>query len=158
MERLKNSFLNSPVLKEHISFLYLNGSMYNKFNSNLLFHGCVPMNEDGTFREVEMLGKTVKGKELFDYAETIARIAFAQRKNKTKSKEVEDLMWYLWCSANSPLFGKDKAATFERYFTERPGCADCPDRRPKFIVESRYDKYLVLFLLFAHAIIACSVI
>ena len=118
IERLKNSFLNSPVLKEHISFLYLNGAMYNRFNSNLLFHGCVPMNEDGSFREVEMLGKTVKGKELFDYAETIARIAFAQRKNKTKSKEVEDIMWYLWCSANSPLFGKDKAATFERYFID----------------------------------------
>lgn len=118
IERLKNSFLNSQVLKEHISFLYLNGAMYNKFNSNLLFHGCVPMNEDGTFREVEMLGKKVKGKELFDYSETIARIAFAQRKNKSKSKEVEDLMWYLWCSANSPLFGKDKAATFERYFID----------------------------------------
>ena len=118
MERLKKSFLNSHVLKEHITFLYLKGAMYNKFNSNLLFHGCVPMNEDGTLREVDVIGKRVKGKELLDYAETITRIAFAQRKNESKSKEVEDYMWNLWCSPDSPVFGKDKAATFERYFID----------------------------------------
>ena len=78
----------------------------------------------------ELLAK--KGKELFDYAQTIARIAFAQRKNKTKSKEVEDIMWYLWCSANSPLFGKDKAATFERYFID--------DKEPHKEIKDPYFK------------------
>lgn len=118
VERLKYSFLNSEILKEHISFLYLKGSMYKKFNDNLLFHGCIPMKENGEFKEVNVLGKLVKGKELFEYSEIISRLAFAQRKEECKNKGIEDFMWFLWCSEDSPLFGKDKAATFERYFID----------------------------------------
>ena len=118
VERLKESFLNSTALKEHIAFLYSKGSMYSIFNDNLLFHGCVPMEENGDFKEVDLVGKTVSGKELFDYAETVARMAFSQRLDSDKNKDIEDAMWFLWCAETSPVFGKDKAATFERYFID----------------------------------------
>lgn len=117
MERLKESFLNSEILKEHISFLYAKGSMYKTFNSNLLFHGCVPMNENGEFLEVELMGEKLYGKEYFSFLDKMARKAFSER-NKKENGNFSDIMWFLWCSPQSPLFGKDKAATFERYFID----------------------------------------
>lgn len=118
ISKLKTSFMQSQRLGKHINFLYSKGGMYQIYNQNLLFHGCVPMTEDGELRKVEILGKKVKGKELFDTIEQIAHRAYSIQ-DKTKSNEDEiDSMWYFWCSPDSPLFGKDKAATFERYFIE----------------------------------------
>ncbi len=115
VERLKISFKNSEKLNRHISFLYASGHMYQNFNSNLMFHGCVPMTEDGEFEEVELMGKKLKGKALFNHIEKIAHKAYFGEKN-TEKEEATDLMWYFWCGPKSPLFGKEKAATFERYF------------------------------------------
>ena len=117
MERLRESFLNSETLKKHITFLYSKGSIYKVFNSNLLFHGCVPMNEDGSFLAVNIMGKTLAGKEYFDFLDKTARRAFTEREENLKN-DFSDIMWFLWCSYQSPLFGKDKAATFERYFVD----------------------------------------
>lgn len=87
--------------------------MYNIYNNNLLFHGCIPMTEDGEIAKVQVLGKNLKGRELLDYIEQICRKAYKD----AKSSEAEiDYMWYLTCGKDSPLFGKDKLATFERYF------------------------------------------
>lgn len=116
MERLKNSFEHSEKLARHVNFLYSQGGMYQKFNDNVLFHGCIPMTEDGEFEEVEISGKKYKGKQLMDVMENIAHRAFFGEKGE--NDEEIDLMWYFWCGPKSALFGKDKAATFERYFLE----------------------------------------
>lgn len=117
IERLKESFMNSEKLKKHISFLYSKGSLYKIFNSNLLFHGCVPMETNGNFTEVEIMNRNLSGKDLFIFLDKMARRAFSERE-KNESDDFSDIMWFLWCSYNSPLFGKDKAATFERYFID----------------------------------------
>lgn len=115
INRLQESFKNSETLNKHISFLYSKASMYKCFNSNLLFHGCVPMERNGEFSKIDVLGKTLSGKEYFDYIEKIANKAYFNEQN---NKDAVDFMWYLWCGPKSPLFGKAKAATFERYFVE----------------------------------------
>ena len=115
INRLQESFKNSETLNKHISFLYSKASMYKCFNSNLLFHGCVPMEADGEFSKIEVLGESVSGKKYFDCIEKIANEAYFGKEN---NKDAVDFMWYLWCGPKSPLFGKAKAATFERYFVE----------------------------------------
>lgn len=115
IERLKNSFLHSEKLNAHVNFLYSKGHMYQNFNQNVLFHGCIPMLENGEFEQVEILGKNFKGKELMDHIENVAHKAF-YGDSKGINQEAIDYMWYFWCGPKSPLFGKDKAATFERYF------------------------------------------
>ena len=117
MERLKSSFMQSEKLNRHINFLYAKGHMYQKFNSNLLFHGCIPMKSNGDFEEVEVIGKKLRGKELLEYSEKIAHNAYFGDKTE-KFQDAIDFMWYFWCGPKSPLFGKDKAATFERYFID----------------------------------------
>lgn len=118
IDRLKSSFIHSEKLNKHVNFLYAKGNMYKKFNSNVLFHGCIPMDEKGEFEEVEIMGKSLKGKELLDNIENVAHKAYFGEKESEDTKEAIDLMWYFWCGPKSPLFGKDKAATFERYFVE----------------------------------------
>lgn len=117
MERLKNSFMHSEKLNKHVNFLYANGHMYKNFNDNILFHGCIPMTEKGDFEKVEILGKSLKGKELMEHIESVAHKAYYGENTEEKNDAI-DLMWYFWCGPKSPLFGKDKAATFERYFLE----------------------------------------
>ena len=112
MERLRESFLRSKELQRHIDFMYAKGSIYKVFNSNLLFHGCIPMDEDGEFVKVKLSNKVYSGKEFLDYMEKLARKSYSIR--KIDKEGFNDIMWYLWCSYESPLFGKDKAATFER--------------------------------------------
>ena len=117
VDRLKNSFMNSEKLLKHVEFLYAKGHMYQKYNDNLLYHGCMPLNEDGSLKEVDLYGKKVKGKQLMDDMENIAHKAFFADKDSANQSDI-DFMWYLWCSPNSPLFGKDKVATLERYFID----------------------------------------
>lgn len=117
IERLKLSFMHSEKLNKHVNFLYAKGHMYENFNSNILFHGCIPMKENGEFDKVEIMGKALKGKELLDHIENIAHKAYFGEDGKEKEDAV-DLMWYFWEGPKSPLFGKDKAATFERYFLD----------------------------------------
>ena len=113
VERLCESFKHSQKLNEHIKFIYQKGELYTIFNDNLLYHACIPMEEDGSFREVEFLGKKVKGKEYLDLInETIKKVYF------DREKDLVDIMWYLWISPDSPFFGKDKMATFESYFID----------------------------------------
>ncbi|KYH31907.1 fructose-1,6-bisphosphatase class 3 [Clostridium tepidiprofundi DSM 19306] len=116
ISQLKNSFTNSEKLQKHIRFLYSKGSMYLKFNSNLLYHGCITMNEDGSFRKVTINGKKYYGKSLLDRLDRLAREAYFGKKNSADQQYGLDMMWYMWCGEHSPLFGKDKMTTFERYF------------------------------------------
>jgi len=118
ISRLQESFKNSETLNKHIAFLYAKGSIYKCFNCNLLFHGCIPMDSNGEFSKVNVLGKTLAGKEYLDFIDKNMRIAYVEKDDENKDTDINDLMWYLWCGPKSPLFGKEKAATFERYFLE----------------------------------------
>jgi fructose-1,6-bisphosphatase-3 len=118
MDKLKSSFLNSNKLQEHIRLLFSKGSMYMIYNSNLLFHGCIPMNEDGSFKLVTIGNKKCSGKALLDQVERMAREGYFNKSDIKEKHKGMELIWYLWCGPGSPLFGKIKMATFERYFID----------------------------------------
>ena len=115
MDKLSSAFRNCEKLQNHIRLLLDKGGLYTVYNGNLLFHGSIPLNEDGTFREVQIYGKSYKGKELYDVLETYVRRAFYSV-GKEEQKKGRDIMWYIWSNENSPVYGKEKMATFERYF------------------------------------------
>lgn len=112
------SFLNSDKLQKHIKFLFTHGELYTKINGNLMYHGCIPMDEEGEFKEVELNGKTLKGKALMDFLDDQVRRAYYSEKDQDEREYDADLMWYLWLGGDSPLFGKEKMTTFERLFIE----------------------------------------
>ena len=118
MDQLKSSFLHSEKLQRHVRFLYSAGALYKCYNSNLLYHGCIPMEEDGSFTKMEIGGQVVSGRGLMDQAEKMARNAFFSRFESPEKLKGQDFMWYMWCGPNSPLFGKDRMTTFERYLVE----------------------------------------
>ena len=115
LDHLKESFLHSGRLQKHIGFLYRKGNLYKVYNGNLLYHGCVPLNEDGSFREVDIYGEKYSGKELYDILELYARKGFYSDDPEEKAQGL-DILWYIWQGKYSPVYGKDKMTTFERYF------------------------------------------
>ena len=115
MERLERAFENCEKLQSHMHFLLNKGGLYKVYNGNLLYHGCVPLKEDGNLKSVRIFGHTYKGKGLYEVLESYVRKGFYAMDSKKKERG-KDIMWYIWLSENSPLFGKDKMATFERYF------------------------------------------
>ena len=115
MERLERAFENCEKLQSHMHFLLNKGGLYKVYNGNLLYHGCVPLKEDGNLKSVRIFGHTYKGKGLYEVLESYVRKGFYAMDSKEKERG-KDIMWYIWLSENSPLFGKDKMATFERYF------------------------------------------
>ena len=118
IEKLEKFFINSERLQKHINFLFTNGGIYLKYNSNLLYHGCIPLNVEGELKEIDIFGTTLKGKAYLDKIEEIVREAYLFREKKIKNKLNNDFLWYLWCGKNSPLFGKNAMKTFERYFID----------------------------------------
>ncbi len=116
IERLRLSFTSSPRLQRHVRFLFSKGGMYLVYNGNLLFHGCIPMNEDGSFKAVQVDEGLVTGKEVMERFGRLARQGFFATDDPIRKQEGMDTMWRLWSDAQSPLFGNEKMATFERYF------------------------------------------
>lgn len=115
MNRLRISFIHCEKLQRHVRLMLKRGSMYKIYNGNLLYHGCVPMNEDGSFAKVNVFGKEYSGKALYDVLESYVRKAFFSP-DKEEREKGQDMMWYIWTAPNSPLYGRSKMATFERYF------------------------------------------
>ncbi|MBQ0028489.1 MAG: fructose-1,6-bisphosphatase [Lachnospiraceae bacterium] len=115
MKRLAESFRHSEKLQKHVKFLFAKGGLYKAYNSNLLYHGCVPMDENGNFKEVEIYGKKYSGKALYDILDEYARKGYYST-DKIEKIKGQDILWYIWAGPNSPVFGKDKMTTFERYF------------------------------------------
>lgn len=115
MERLGQAFTNCAKLQEHMRFLLNKGSLYKVYNKNLLYHGCVPLTEEGQLKETEVCGKKCQGAGLYQLLEEYVRKGF-YAEEETEREKGRDLMWYIWQGQDSPLFGKDKMATFERYF------------------------------------------
>ena len=116
MQKLTHSFIVCEKLRKHIRAIFSHGCMFNVCNSNLLFHASVPLNDDGTLREVEVYGKNYVGKELFHQIGMVVRSAFQNDTEEDERKYAIDYFLYLWCGKDSPLFNKSKMATFERYF------------------------------------------
>lgn len=112
IDKLANDFLESSTLNKHISFLFAKGSIYTKYNNNLLYHGCIPLDENGNLKSFMWDGKEYKGKSLLDYYEQRIRSAYFNRDENSV-----DLVWYLWCALDSPLFGR-VLKTFERHYIE----------------------------------------
>ena len=106
---------NSEKLQKHVKFLYTKGNMYTVHNGNLLYHGCVPLNEDGTFKKVSVFGKEYAGKELYDVLEEYARKGYYAVDPEEKQKGL-DILWFLWLNKNSPVYGKERMTTFESQF------------------------------------------
>ncbi|MGQ1908266.1 fructose-1,6-bisphosphatase [Marinifilum sp. RC60d5] len=117
-EKLRYSFLYCEKLQRHIKTLFSKGGTYLSYNSNLLFHGCIPLDEHAEFKELTLQGETYKGKSLCDQFDLICRRAYFNREHPERTSKDRAYMWYLWSGAYSPLFGKKKMATFERYFLD----------------------------------------
>ncbi len=117
MKRLEQAFLNCEKLQRHMVFLLNKGGLYKVYNNNLLYHGCVPLEEDGSLKEVKFYGKTYKGKAWYEFLESYVRKGFYAVDDAEKERG-KDIMWYIWLNENSPLYGKTKMSTFERLFIE----------------------------------------
>ena len=123
MERMQAAFEHSDKLQAHVKFLFAAGSMYLSVNGNLLYHGCIPMDEDGGFMELPLDvgdGRRPRGREALDAAERLVRQGYFARAGSRARRDGQDFMYYLWCGPASPLFGKARMATFERYFVDDP--------------------------------------
>ncbi|WP_216628996.1 fructose-1,6-bisphosphatase [Cognaticolwellia beringensis] len=116
IEQLKLAFTASKSLQQHVRFLYSHGAMYHVSNGHLLYHGCVAMNDDGSFKAFKVAGKEFAGKAFVDRVDALARQGYFSPVGSEEKAYGEDAMWYLWCGEQSPLFGKQRMATFERYF------------------------------------------
>ena len=120
LDALISSFKHSEKLQRHIGFLVDHGGLYSRYNGNLLYHGCIPMDADGNFLKVKLKRKDgvtviVSGKELMDELDRMIRQSLY-----SQNKEDLDILWYLWAGPKSPLYGKAKMATFERYLIDDP--------------------------------------
>lgn len=116
MKKIHHSFVSSEKLKKHMRCLFTYGGMYLGCNSNLLYHASVPLNENKTLKKVKINGELKAGKELLDEVDRLIRVAYYGEDNHEDKQYAMDYIWYLWCGSDSPLFDKDKMATFERYF------------------------------------------
>ena len=115
MVRLQQAFMKCEKLQRHVRFLFAKGGLYKIYNGNLLYHGCVPLNADGSFARVQVCGKEYSGKALYDILEYYARRGYYAKDSKERAVG-QDMMWYIWCGPGSPVFGKEKMTTFERHF------------------------------------------
>ena len=118
MDQLMHSFRHSEKLQKHLRCLYQHGSLFLVRNNCLLYHAAIPLNSDGSFKEVEVEGGKYKGKELMSHIEQVIREAYFAPKGSELRNNSLDYMWYLWCGQDSPLYNKDKMTTFERYFID----------------------------------------
>ena len=149
MSQLCHSFRHSEKLQRHIRFMYSKGSMYLVYNDNLLFHACIPIREDGGFDSWNYKGVDYAGRQLMDKFDQLAREAYFTAMKEYPPRH--DFLWFLWCHKKSPLFGKEKMATFERYFIddEKPHheekmpyykrIAECPDLANAILEEFGLD-------------------
>ena len=116
IDQLTRSFLRSEKLQRHVRFLYSRGSLYKVYNGNLLFHGCIPMTEEGELMSFSVGSDELSGRDFLDYADKTARKAYYDKPGSRERESGMDFLWWLWCGRNSPIFGRDRMTTFERRF------------------------------------------
>ena len=117
MHYLKNAFMRSEKLQKHASFLFEKGEMYTIFNNNLLFHGCIPLDENGEFIKFNC-ANGLSGKAFMDYCDRMARQGYFAKDGTVERQQGKDFLWFLWCGKNSPLCAREKITTFERLFID----------------------------------------
>ncbi len=139
---LRLSFVHSQILNEHMRFIYSHGAMYKICNGNLLYHGCIPMNPDGSFMEIKTPEGVFSARSLMDYIGKKAVDAYFldEKEHPAEKQNASDLMWYLWCGPKSPLFGKDKITTFENCFVDEPVL--CVEKYNPYYSFSREETYV----------------
>ena len=125
MQYLKNAFQRSEKLQRHVRFLYEKGEMYTIFNKNLLFHGCIPLTDDGDFLPLP-IAENRKGKELMDFCDKLARQGYYAKDGTETRQKGKDFLWFLWCGKDSPLCARKKITSFERLFIEDKSTWDEP--------------------------------
>ena len=142
MSQLRFSFQQSEKLQRHVKFLYSKGGMYLCCNQNLLFHGCVPRDEEGNFAVFRTQdGEALSGKAFMDYTETMARQGYYGAPGSPERQLGKDFLWYLWCGRISPLYGRDKMTTFERLLIGEPAlCKE--EKNPYYIFSSKAETCL----------------
>ena len=116
MASLRHTFRHSARLQQQVAFLYNKGGMYTIYNRNLLYHGCIPLDEEGQFLAFAPEGRELRGRAYMDACDDMARRAYFLPKGHPDKQRCMDFLWYLWCGRRSPLFGREKITTFERYF------------------------------------------
>ncbi len=114
IDRMTYSFVHSEKLQRHVRFLYSKGSLYTICNGNLLFHGCIPLTEDGALMEFSIGCDRLSGRAFLDYADATARKAYYDKAGSPERQAGMDFLWFLWCGRNSPIFGRDRMTTLER--------------------------------------------
>ncbi|MCR5846714.1 MAG: fructose-1,6-bisphosphatase [Lachnospiraceae bacterium] len=118
VKQLVKAFMNSEKLRKHIKFLYKKGALYRVYNGNLIFHGCVLLNEDGSFAHSKICNTDTYGKSMYELLDKYARKGFYAPIGSKDREKGGDILWYLWCGPHSPLYGRSKMTTFERLFIE----------------------------------------
>lgn len=116
VNHLHNAFVNSEKLRKHMLCMFRNGCIFSVVNGNLLYHASIPLNADGTLKDVKINGESFHGKALLKRAGELIRVAYFGSDNAEEEAFAQDYIWYLWCGKDSPAFDKDKMSTFERYF------------------------------------------
>lgn len=130
MKKLTHAFRHSQKLQQHVDFLFSHGSMYLAYNNNLLYHGCIPTNNDGTFTKFyDEIGKEYSGKEYLNYCDRKARACYY---SKVWNSDETDFFYFLWCGEISPLYGKNDITTFERYFLVEEDLKDFPESKNQY--------------------------
>lgn len=130
MKKLTHAFRHSQKLQQHVDFLFSHGSMYLAYNNNLLYHGCIPTNNDGTFTKFyDEIGKEYSGKEYLNYCDRKARAYYY---SKVWNSDETDFFYFLWCGEISPLYGKNDITTFERYFLAEEDLKDFPESKNQY--------------------------
>lgn len=138
LDKLKLSFINSKKLQQHARFLYSQGGIYLVYNGNLLYHGCIAMEEDGSFTSFQIEGQSFAGRAFLDRMDRLARQGYFAKENLEQKQYGMDAIWFLWCHAKSPLFGKEKMATFERYFLADKATHK-EKRNPYYLLQDREE-------------------
>lgn len=139
LAQVTESFLHSPILWEQMDYVARQGAMWLRRDRALIFHGCVPVDTTGNFLPLDVLGKTVAGRALFEAFDDVVRRAFRE-----KDPRCLDLLWYLWAGALSPVFGKDKIATFENYFVDdKPARAETKNPYFHLINETQFCRRIL---------------
>ncbi len=143
IHQLTRSFRHSEKLQRHVRFLYSKGSLYKVFNGNLLFHGCIPMTEEGELMDFSIGCDRLAGREFLDYADATARKAYYDKPGSPEREFGMDFLWWLWCGRNSPIFGRDRMTTFERRFI----ADEATHTEPKNAYYQRYNDRAVCEML-----------
>ena len=141
---LVRSFAESERLQRHVQFLYAHGAFYKMCNGNLLYHGAVPMTEDGAFAAIRFEGTARSGKQLFDYCDRRARQGYSAPVGSPARLAGQDFLWYLWCGAKSPLFGRSAMTTFERLYIADPAAqVEIKDPYYRHIADPRTAEHIL---------------